>query len=152
MRLCVFVCRYDVSLHRQPDSLDELKGVLATVATIRNEGMLMELRYADLEERYRTRVLYATTPQEETLCAEELADAQQVPGWRGMHTHTHTHRFGHRQTHDARTHIATLFTPVSQCCVTRGRRSLRCALFMNMYVCVCACVCLTVASHVAGAC
>ncbi len=72
------VHKYDVALHRHPETLDELKAVLATVATIRNEGAAMELKYADLEERYRTRLLYASSPAEAAQCAEELTDAQQV--------------------------------------------------------------------------
>ncbi len=42
------------------------------------ESMLMELRYTDLEERYRTRLLYASTPEERSQCEAELASASQV--------------------------------------------------------------------------
>lgn len=58
-------------LHRKPDTLDELKNVLNMVNIIRNEGMEMELSYTDLEERCRTRQLYATTPEEEAQCGGE---------------------------------------------------------------------------------
>ena len=51
--------------------------VLNTVNIIRNESMLMELKYADLEERFRTRLLYAM-PEEVNQCNNELADASQV--------------------------------------------------------------------------
>ena len=61
---------------RPPATLDELKAVLGTVNTIRHEGMAMELRYCDLEERYRTRVLYAFTPEESTACQQELTEAE----------------------------------------------------------------------------
>jgi hypothetical protein len=44
---------------QDPSTLEELKGVLSAVAAVRGEGMLMELRCQDLEERYRTRLLYA---------------------------------------------------------------------------------------------
>jgi hypothetical protein len=40
--------------------------------------MLMELRYTELEERYRTRLLYALTPPEQEQRAAELADAQNL--------------------------------------------------------------------------
>ena len=55
--------------------------VLSTVSVIRNESMLMELRCADLAERYRTRLLYAQQPEEVAQCSAELADASQVPRW-----------------------------------------------------------------------
>nr|Q9SMH3.1 RecName: Full=Dynein-1-alpha heavy chain, flagellar inner arm I1 complex; AltName: Full=1-alpha DHC; AltName: Full=Dynein-1, subspecies f [Chlamydomonas reinhardtii]CAB56598.1 1-alpha dynein heavy chain [Chlamydomonas reinhardtii] len=72
------IAKYQTALHRPPDTLEELKQVLNTVNTIRGESMVMELRYADLEERYRTRLLYATNPEEESQCAHELASASQV--------------------------------------------------------------------------
>ena len=40
--------------------------------------MVMELRYEELQERYRTRLLYALNPLEEDQYATELADAQQL--------------------------------------------------------------------------
>ena len=40
--------------------------------------MLMELKSADLEERFRTRVLYAIQPEELAQCKAEMADACQV--------------------------------------------------------------------------
>ncbi|GMH41526.1 hypothetical protein BSKO_09436 [Bryopsis sp. KO-2023] len=48
------------ALRKTPETLDELKEVLNTVNTIRTSGMRMELDYLDLEERFRTRVLYAS--------------------------------------------------------------------------------------------
>ena len=44
---------------QEPATLDELKALLGVVASVRSEGMAMELAAADLEERYRTRLLYA---------------------------------------------------------------------------------------------
>jgi dynein heavy chain len=52
--------------------------VLNTVNIIRNEGMAMELRYIDLEERYRTRLLFATTDEETAQCTDEMGEALQV--------------------------------------------------------------------------
>jgi hypothetical protein len=40
--------------------------------------MHMELQYADLEERYRSRVLYAQSPEERSGYEDELEGAQQV--------------------------------------------------------------------------
>lgn len=56
--------------------------MLNTINIIRNESMLMELKYSDLEERYRTRCLYAQ-PEEVAQCASELADASQVCASKG---------------------------------------------------------------------
>jgi hypothetical protein len=44
---------------QDPATLDELQAVLGVVAAVRGEGMMMELRCGELEERYRTRLLYA---------------------------------------------------------------------------------------------
>ena len=70
-------CRHQEELHNEPSTLDALKHVLNTVATIRAEGMNMELKYSDLEERFRTRVMYAQ-PQELEQAKEQLVQAQQV--------------------------------------------------------------------------
>ncbi len=40
-------------LHKTPVTLEELKQVLNTINTIRSTSMNMELRYVDLEERFR---------------------------------------------------------------------------------------------------
>jgi dynein heavy chain len=40
--------------------------------------MLMELRYTDLEERYRTRMLYSAVKEETAQCEVELAAACEV--------------------------------------------------------------------------
>jgi hypothetical protein len=49
----------------------------------RRHGMSMELQYVDLEERYRSRVLYAQAPEEQAGFAGELQEAQQVGGAAG---------------------------------------------------------------------
>lgn len=71
------MCRYQDELHKEPDTLETLKHVLNIVATIRSEGMTMELKYLDLEERYRTRVMYAQ-PQDMDAANEQMLQAQQV--------------------------------------------------------------------------
>lgn len=50
-------------LLQEPTTLEELKEVLGVVAAIRGEGMMMELCSTELEERYRTRLLYAVSMQ-----------------------------------------------------------------------------------------
>lgn len=47
------MARLSEALHAEPNSLDELKAVLNTVATIKAATMSMELQYSDLEERFR---------------------------------------------------------------------------------------------------
>ena len=43
----------DEELHKTPATLEELKQVLNVINTIRSTSMNMELRYVDLEERFR---------------------------------------------------------------------------------------------------
>ena len=43
----------DEELHKTPATLEELKQVLNVINTIRRTSMNMELRYVDLEERFR---------------------------------------------------------------------------------------------------
>ena len=43
----------DEELHKPPATLEELKQVLNVINTIRSTSMNMELRYVDLEERFR---------------------------------------------------------------------------------------------------
>lgn len=45
-------------LHKTPVTLEELKQVLNIIHTIKSTSMNMELRYVDLEERFR----YVTNP------------------------------------------------------------------------------------------
>lgn len=40
-------------LQKAPVTLEELKQVLNTINSIRSSSMVMELRYTDLEERFR---------------------------------------------------------------------------------------------------
>ncbi|XP_030648846.1 dynein heavy chain 10, axonemal [Chanos chanos] len=75
------------NLKKSPDTLQDLKFVLATVSDIRNMSLTVELRIADIQERYRTMALYnvETTEEELELAAnigniwsELFAEAKQV--------------------------------------------------------------------------
>ncbi|MEW5308429.1 MAG: hypothetical protein WDW38_000392 [Sanguina aurantia] len=68
----------DTALHREPATLEELKQVLNTVAKIRNESMSMELQYTDLEERFRTRVMYAQGDDDDAACNAEFNEALSI--------------------------------------------------------------------------
>lgn len=46
------------NLRKSPSTLEDLKFVLATIAEIRTKSLVMELRYQDVQERYRTLGLY----------------------------------------------------------------------------------------------
>lgn len=63
---------------QEPTTLDELKEVLGIVAAVRGEGMMMELRCSELEERYRTRLLYAVGEVAAAQFAADLADASRI--------------------------------------------------------------------------
>ncbi|XP_055003053.1 dynein axonemal heavy chain 10 [Sorex araneus] len=52
------------NLRKGPDSLEDLKFVLGTIAEIRSKSLSMELRYRDVQERYRTMALYKLYPPE----------------------------------------------------------------------------------------
>lgn len=43
---------------RTPDTLEDLKFVLATIADIRDMSLVVEMRYRDIQERYRTLTMY----------------------------------------------------------------------------------------------
>lgn len=45
-------------LNRKTDELDDLKFILGVMEKVRTSGMSMELRYSDIEERYRTLQMY----------------------------------------------------------------------------------------------
>ncbi|XP_045152663.1 dynein axonemal heavy chain 10 [Echinops telfairi] len=52
------------NLKKSPSTLEDLKFVLATIAEIRGKSLVMELRYKDIQERYRTLAMYDITPTE----------------------------------------------------------------------------------------
>ncbi|CBY09982.1 unnamed protein product [Oikopleura dioica] len=58
------------NLEMEPDTLDELKAVLQTISNIREMSMEVEFQLDDIDERYRTLLMYRgemTKPEEELL-------------------------------------------------------------------------------------
>lgn len=53
--------RLEDELHKTPVTLEELKQVLNVINSIRTTSMNMELRYVDLEERFRQACLFCGT-------------------------------------------------------------------------------------------
>ncbi|XP_004753142.1 dynein axonemal heavy chain 10 isoform X1 [Mustela putorius furo] len=52
------------NLKKSPNTLEDLKFVLATIAEIRSKSLIMELRYRDVQERYRTMAMYNVFPSD----------------------------------------------------------------------------------------
>ncbi|XP_058137242.1 dynein axonemal heavy chain 10 [Dasypus novemcinctus] len=52
------------NLKKSPSTLEDLKFVLATIAEIRSKSLVMELRYRDVQERYRTMAMYKIFPSD----------------------------------------------------------------------------------------
>ncbi|KAM5237710.1 dynein axonemal heavy chain 10 [Ctenodactylus gundi] len=50
------------NLKKHPSTLEDLKFVLATIAEIHSKSLAMELRYRDVQERYRTMAVYNIHP------------------------------------------------------------------------------------------
>uniref|UniRef100_G1NVC6 Dynein axonemal heavy chain 10 n=1 Tax=Myotis lucifugus TaxID=59463 RepID=G1NVC6_MYOLU len=59
------------NLKKSPGTLEDLKFVLATIAEVRSKSLVMELRYRDVQERYRTMAMYNLHP---TNAEKELVD------------------------------------------------------------------------------
>uniref|UniRef100_A0ABI7Z6S1 Dynein axonemal heavy chain 10 n=2 Tax=Felis catus TaxID=9685 RepID=A0ABI7Z6S1_FELCA len=59
------------NLKKSPGTLEDLKFVLATIAEIRSKSLVMELRYRDVQERYRTMAMYNLFPPD---AEKELVD------------------------------------------------------------------------------
>ncbi|ELK14270.1 Dynein heavy chain 10, axonemal [Pteropus alecto] len=59
------------NLKKSPSTLEDLKFVLATIAEIRSKSLVMELRYRDVQERYRTMAMYNIYPSD---AEKELVD------------------------------------------------------------------------------
>ncbi|EPY85817.1 hypothetical protein CB1_000348015 [Camelus ferus] len=59
------------NLKKSPSTLEDLKFVLATIAEIRSKSLVMELRYRDVQERYRTMMMYNFFPPD---AEKELVD------------------------------------------------------------------------------
>ncbi|XP_059533127.1 dynein axonemal heavy chain 10 [Myotis daubentonii] len=59
------------NLKKSPGTLEDLKFVLATIAEVRSKSLMMELRYRDVQERYRTMAMYNLHPSS---AEKELVD------------------------------------------------------------------------------
>ncbi|XP_013358995.1 PREDICTED: dynein heavy chain 10, axonemal isoform X2 [Chinchilla lanigera] len=59
------------NLKKSPNTLEDLKFVLSTIAEIRSKSLVMELRYKDVQERYRTMGIYHVFPPD---AERELVD------------------------------------------------------------------------------
>ncbi|XP_007489994.2 dynein axonemal heavy chain 10 isoform X1 [Monodelphis domestica] len=70
------------NLQRPPTSLEDLKFVLATIAEIRSISFAVEVRYKDIQERYRTMALYDLYPTE----AEGEMASQIEEVWKSLFT------------------------------------------------------------------
>lgn len=59
------------NLKRSPDTLEDLKFVLKAIADIKDMSLTVEMRIADIQERYRTIAMYniAITDEEREACA-----------------------------------------------------------------------------------
>lgn len=55
----LFLQKLSQNLQIPPDSLEELKIVLGTIAEIRGMSLKVELKYLDIWERYRTLAMYS---------------------------------------------------------------------------------------------
>ncbi|XP_048641449.1 dynein axonemal heavy chain 10 isoform X3 [Marmota marmota marmota] len=68
------------NLKKSPSTLEELKFVLATIAEIKSKSLVMELRYKDVQERYRTLAMYKIFPPEAE--QEQVNDIESM--WVGL--------------------------------------------------------------------
>ncbi|XP_053509735.1 dynein axonemal heavy chain 10 isoform X2 [Ictalurus furcatus] len=55
------------NLKRSPDTLENLKFILGTISDIRNMSLRVEMRYRDVQERYRTLAMYNIQAEEDEL-------------------------------------------------------------------------------------
>lgn len=57
---CVCLCEQHLfeSLKRDPNTLEDLKFVLGTISDIRDMSLTVEMRFTDIQERYRTLAMY----------------------------------------------------------------------------------------------
>lgn len=46
------------NLKQSPDTFEDLKSVLSTISDIRDMSLDVEMRFADIQERYRTLAMY----------------------------------------------------------------------------------------------
>ncbi|XP_053327864.1 dynein axonemal heavy chain 10 [Spea bombifrons] len=65
--------KLSTNLKKSPETLEDLKFVLATIASIRDMSLTVELRYRDIQERYRTLAMYHIEfEEEENILAERV--------------------------------------------------------------------------------
>ncbi|KAM5191717.1 dynein axonemal heavy chain 10 [Mantella aurantiaca] len=65
--------KLSLNLMQTPDTLEDLKFVLATIADIRDMSLMAEMRYRDIQERYRTLTMYNIEfEEEEKILAEKI--------------------------------------------------------------------------------
>ncbi|KAG9487629.1 hypothetical protein GDO78_007442 [Eleutherodactylus coqui] len=65
--------KLSINLVTTPDTLEDLKFVLATIADIRDMSLVVEMRYRDIQERYRTLTMYNIEfDEEEKVLAEKI--------------------------------------------------------------------------------
>ncbi|MEE6504167.1 hypothetical protein FKM82_005082, partial [Ascaphus truei] len=57
--------KLSVNLKKTPDTLEDLKFVLATITAVRDMSLMVELRFRDIQERYRTLTMYNIKFEEE---------------------------------------------------------------------------------------
>uniref|UniRef100_A0A8C6ZHZ5 Dynein axonemal heavy chain 10 n=1 Tax=Nothoprocta perdicaria TaxID=30464 RepID=A0A8C6ZHZ5_NOTPE len=109
--------RLSLDLKTPPDSLEDLKFVLGTIAEIKDITFKVELRYLDIQERYRTLAMYnIPVPKEEQEMANKirekwealLAEASDVDHSLGSIKKTFT-EITRQQVGDYRKEIADFF-------------------------------------------
>lgn len=60
LTVCLFFYEQHLSenLKRSPSTLEDLKFVLGTISDIRGMSLMVEMRFTDIQERYRTLAMY----------------------------------------------------------------------------------------------
>jgi len=77
-------------LKRPPDTLEDLKFVLRVIADIRDKSLDVELRYVDLQERYRTLRMYDIEVGGETIPSLTQDKCDGYINWRRNFLVVHT--------------------------------------------------------------
>ena len=71
-------------LKRAPDTLEDLKFVLRVIADIRDKSLDVELRYVDLQERYRTLLMYDIEVREKRIPPQHSVSVGKYRGWKNI--------------------------------------------------------------------
>ena len=61
---------------RSPDTLDDLKFVLKTIADVKDMSLTIEFRFLDIQERYRTLLMYNIPVREKDLHLKKVRAGQ----------------------------------------------------------------------------